>query len=1149
MGTTLTALKAGNIAIQRVLAIEGFPYLVTHGATAPVVTAWAGSGYTQAIGGLTVEGRTEQALEWRTPIRPVGIVTFHVHPGARDSATYDLLGKAVHKRDAGYESKLTSTFKPGDTTMNVVSTTGSPAAPGAVFVGNSCIAYTGKTATTFTGCTSKYVPVGTFTDDTAFKRNHRVANYEFHAPLQPTVSEFRRRWEGAWVTLTAHRRLGSVLDVKAQAQRLFAGRIVSVRYDSRTGCIAIECEHVINYLAETTVLQDQYVGRVREGIYLWAGMTLADARDWNGATEEEANALTVVTSGAAGTNQVDAGWYTLAELVDKLNAWLQGEKIATRLHGTYSFTAPAQSDAGPRTELFWRVDGTAPASANFTIFLSPRVVHFLGFADAPATNAAIEGSGQVDEEYFAYSPFEPLRLLLGAHFDDGGGASTRIVSIEASSGAFVAQSTMLPPGAADIAAEALGSWGLFQIDRFVVIGRYVSATEIDYVQPVTELNEGWATTNLHEFLNASFGRRATDPAPLEVRQIFVLEGLPATVITALVCSTGTASYNSAGHDVLGAALGQAVPYGLLSEGGATHTFADSITALPEGGDTIRVWITKPIKLRELLSGDLIIRRAHLVWRNGGLEFVTQPSPTVEHAVHTLTEANKARPTDTTDQNPSDMVESEEGIANHIVLKYSLDFSLGSYKGTRNIEDPESIDALGGRRFELQLPNIHGDTVEALIPRFMAGLPQISRPYWKLERSIDFRFFEDVAPGDIALVTDLLAYDPATGLHGITSRAGVIMKHAVDFGGAMPGSKPGTKALPAIGEVTVVFQDVDRVGPYCPAAQVDDTQNAGGFSSGYNNGTTTLRCYAHRYSHTTDAVDPLFFQTVGRKLRILELDPAGGVSDSWDRDSAGGSGNDVILSAALAAPAWNAAKRYVIVSQPYASADATQKSKASQADDADLRVQDLRAPFRWGYMANPFSKLVVHTDLPERYSSSSYGDGVALDVAHEHGVALLLNNFIDHRSALNSPFLDNTIRSAVDRAPPASSDYVLCFLRRIYVGPHKLPGGGAPPMARKIEVGPWARASSASASKLRVTLSRFAPIENPAGAAAINVLFQSPKAQAEWTGIVSTTWSELTPAELDIRVADPAGYAWLSIELTNVAQSRGCSRLRLQARDE
>lgn len=1147
MGTTLTALQSGRVAVQSVLAIEGFSNLITNGATARAVTAWAGTAYSAAIKGLFIEGTLEQVLEWRTPIRPIGTMTFYVHPGKRGSAAYDLLGTAVHKRDGGFETLLTSKFAPGDTTMNVVSTTGSPAAPGEVFLGNSCIGYTGKTATTFTGCTSKYVPVGTLGDDTVFRRNHRVSTFDFHARLQPVVSTLRQTWEGAWVTLTMHRRLGDVLDVKAQAQRLFAGRIVEIRQDSRTGMIVITAQHVVDYLAETTLLQDQFTGRAREGHYLRAGLVFSARDQYHGASAKNANVLKVVAA-SPGTNEILAGWYTLAELLDALNSWLSAEKIATRLYGTYTFAAPVESNQGPRTSLKWRIDGTDNTTpANFTIDLNPGVGHFLGFFENQNSGSEISGGDYADTNNESFSPFEPFRVLLRSALQGGLGLFD-LITLEATSGEFVSQTALLPQEAADYAQEAAGSWGLFVVDGFIVIAHQVSATEFDYVRPVLSLNEGWSTNILTDFYNVNFGRRVTDDTPLEMKQIFVLEGAPKLVINAILASTGTTNYNDDGngYDILGAALGMAIPYGLLSEAGSNHAFADSIGQLPEGGDAIRVWIKEPKKFRELFSGDLIIRRAHLVWRNGSLRVTTWPTPDADHAVHTLNESNKAAPTDTTDANPSDMVYTDEGIANIITFKYSRDFATDTYQDRRVCEDPPSIDAFGGRRFEVQMPNIHGDTVGDLIDGFMSTMPQISRPFWQLLRTIDFRFFENVAPGDVAIVTDKLARNITTGGYGITNRPAVILKHKISWGGAVP-TPPGAvpKALPPIGEVALAFQNVDRTVPYSPAAMVDETANGGGFTAGYNGGTNTLRTKPHRYSHTSDPVDAVPFQTAGRKLRILELDPTGGVSDSWDRDSNGGTVNDVVLSSGLAAPAFDANKRYVIVPQPYASADSVQKSKAFQADDADLQIQDLRAAYHYGNVINVFSKLVVHTDLPERYSSSSHGDGVALDVGHEHGLALLLNNQIDHRTAFCGPFLDNTIRAASDRSPPASTDYSLIFCRRIYVGPHKMPNG----MTRKLEVGPWARASSASASKVRVTISRFPPTENPLYGPGVNVVHSSPKSQAEWTGITSTSWTELTAAGLDIRVASAGGWVWQCVELTNVAQTRGLSRNRLKARNE
>jgi hypothetical protein len=153
MGQALTAMQAGSVRIQYVVAIEGYPYILTDGDTAAALAAWTGLGWSQALGGLFVEHEPNQQLHPWQPFGTGGKCVLHVLQDAADT-----LGIDMNRKLAGAETMLASELELNATTISVKDTSAF-AASGSVHIGTERIDYTGKTATTFTGCTrGKFAP-------------------------------------------------------------------------------------------------------------------------------------------------------------------------------------------------------------------------------------------------------------------------------------------------------------------------------------------------------------------------------------------------------------------------------------------------------------------------------------------------------------------------------------------------------------------------------------------------------------------------------------------------------------------------------------------------------------------------------------------------------------------------------------------------------------------------------------------------------------------------------------------------------------------------------------------------------------------------------------------------------------------------------
>jgi hypothetical protein len=265
MGTTYDALTTqSGVRIQYVIAIEGYPYLLTDGDPAAAVTAWAATEWDQALPGLHVAPRYEQRIEPLSDRLGVQTLSFRVTPDADDRFGID-----ANRKAPGAESYLETALDCEATTITVTSAAGF-ASSGTVQIGTETIAYTGKTATTLTGCTrGKFAPFKAESEtEQRFGQPHSLPTVgdTFGVQLKPLVTQNGVNWVGRRVGVWMHRVLGGVLDVRAEAHLVWAGRIVEIVDDAETGEAIVEAVEIKETLQSATILRDQYVARVEEGI-------------------------------------------------------------------------------------------------------------------------------------------------------------------------------------------------------------------------------------------------------------------------------------------------------------------------------------------------------------------------------------------------------------------------------------------------------------------------------------------------------------------------------------------------------------------------------------------------------------------------------------------------------------------------------------------------------------------------------------------------------------------------------------------------------------------------------------------------------------------------------------------------------------------
>ena len=1122
------------------------------GATTPLtwtgesnvtIAAASGTDWESCLGGLFVDAQHDQHINPWEPFNSGGKCAFTI----AQTTTGDTFGVDTHRKGGADETILTAELDRNETTVTVKSTSLFDSS-GTIHIGTECIGYTGTTATTFTGCTrGKYSPfAATGSEVSRFGNYHRVGFDAQSVKLQPGVSSIPKSWSGRRIGIWIHRVVADVLDTQAQAHLVYAGRIVDVRDSAGSLGTVVECEHILDEVREGAIGTNLWSAKVKPGMYLSTGMTflMNDSRD---AVIRTATNLEVIASGATGANQINAGFYTHDEIFSKLEAWWTSELAAARLWGTYRISI-SEWDGDLRTKIFATI--SAPTAAGYE-FRMPRGVACL-FGYSVTTNPSLAtGHTLVSQtvvptvEHTNPAPDPPLRMIVLRAFSSTVQFDWNRVALIDERGTFFNQHSYWP-GAAPGASTDYDGWGIFIVDgKFLAFGNKNGA-EIGALLPLAFQYTGVLGVNANELGAGSI----TDT--IEIRQIMILEGPLFEVINRLFYSSGTTGYNHATYDTLPNGMGLAIPGELLG-----IEFEASVAALPGASSSTVVVIDEPTTLAEVFGGDFVLRRAFTLWKESHVKFGTWRAPTSGDAIHTLEEANKAEPagTDSNDKHRSSTAQTSEWVRSVVKVDYNRDIlAVGkdtSFKDSITFEDAAAVDDAGGRSklLTIRARNTFGQhaatgiDINSIAPGFLSFLPMVSRPAWKIRRSIDCRHFEGLSVGDIVLFADEFARDPATGTRGISARPAIVTMHKWGIGGAQPDSD---SSAPMGGEVELFFTDVNptlQSAPYAPAADVDYTAITAGFDYGYSSSTTSLRCFTHHYSQTVDgllngspieiedAYDASHF-VAGHKIKIIERDPLDPTNPIiWERTVASQSGNDIVLTLGLSSPAWDNTRKYRVVFDDYDVIASAQQAWVFQADDADGLIQNTAQPYLYGsgtppgaYEANPVQSASEHVELAPTIVQL---EGAGRDVGYEKQLVRLVENIIDYKATC-APMLFNSVLSNTDYA----AGYQLVAATPIFLTDEMLSGA----VRRELSVAPMFRSSDGTTVYIRVSIYRNAPT-----AATLND--QSPGTVydgAVWT-TSSTTWQIPDPDILFAEIKNNLGLCWLQIECSHKCETRGLAR--------
>lgn len=1161
MGTTLDMLtgadgsRSGSVTVSA--HIEGLYVIMTDGHPGQVYTAYdssdfGSSGAVNVIGGLSVQWDMEQQVSpWKPFIEPA-MIKLSVVPGplTEDSsysglaAVSDLIGQTVFKRTGGTESHLVTAIDCDDTSI-VVQRADDFAASGILYLGSETVSYASRdTGTdTFSSVDRGRFACALTSSGANFSRPHRPTTYtspQQNVALNPIVSSEPRTWIGRWVSLWLHRNVGGTLDQPqadgSAAHLAFAGQIVGV--EDVDGATVFTVEDLRRKINETVIMRDPFRARVREGVRLIAGneFSLTTWRQVSGGsgTTGTANNLVVVTSGAVGANQVDAGTYTANEFAEILNEWLQAEKSAARLLFNVRYEAMyADTDGRIRGRLSYN-DPTSTANLVRKVSLGCTAPYYLQFLGWTSGSASIE---DFDANGATVSEGPPWRVA----FNTEANLNNTVLRLDQARGSWVSQLTLLPTALRDPSGLVDGLLRVGNLG-YLRAGR-ISDTEFRFTWFGLE---SFFPGNAASFTSVNGNRMVVtveDDLQLEVEQVLLLHSTFKDLLLKMLISTGTSGFNHATYDTLAEQLGCAIPYSYL-----TDDFVAEVAALECADLDLTALVRKPTRLAELFEADFILRRCFMVWASGRLQMQAWATPNSGYASTTLNETSKATPTGTQDKQRAHVSEADD-FKNVIKIRFNPNAE-GELQDEITLVDQSSIRDHGERAITINARNTFrqtgsvGSPLDELVGLFAGYMPITSRPWQVIRRSLDFSRFETAYPGQVVSLTDKYVRDPATGLRyshmtstgGISGFPAMVVGHRFSWGGTeagRDGAQPHVNA-PA-GEVDLMVIPVRTQATYVPCAQF----NEGAANAGYDAGTKVITCHAHKFTESSESADAAFF-SAGDEVFILQIDSESPLT--WSDVVASQSGNTITLTTGLAG--YSSANRYVIMYDAYGTVGTLQKAKCYQADDADGLIVDTTQAYGFSWFGLQQGAPGVATAeaanavQPALISSNGYGDGRPMDVWHDLNAFRTGHCLRDYGLAPQQP---TAYASGEIRNWSGSGTWQLVEIQPVFVGMQWLSA-----QSMSLSVAPRFRSTDGSTAEVRIRLCRM----RPTGTTRDDVDFLQPYQSATFT-TTSTTFSIPTATALDIthlKLSEGllGGVGYLTIEIKDKTEYTGLGRYLMGA---
>ena len=1141
-GTTLTMLQSQSGAhVVFTANIEGIPWVLTTGDPQAAHTAYASIGgvaITSAYGGLSVHWESDQKISPSQPFPEPMLLKLSVAPASGyigvsgAVGVSDIVGETVFKRTGtNAETGITLELDCDDATLSV-QRADDFAASGDLYIGPETVAYGSRDtgADTFALSTrGKYTSVYTESFGN-FARTHKpLTTNEQDIGIPPVVSTEPRTWIGRWVVVWAHRvNSGGVLDLpnfdRAAAHPAFAGQIVEVGDDN--GLTWFTIADVRRSIYGCRMNKDPFKAKAAEGVFVAAGASFGVTtrrQTAGGGSTADGNALTVVTSGAAGTNQMNEGRYTAHELAAILQTWLQAERAASRILFNVQFVI-ADDNGTSRSCVKYHDPTAAALTRSIEISCSYSApLYFLGWSSG-AVSAG--GNGQSGE---TMSDGVPLRFWMRDAFGD-----LQTLNVTNPRGTWVSQTTLLPPALRDPVNNVID--GVLKVgDVGYVRARRISDTQFQ----VTEVGMGafFPGTSSDAFDNLRY--TIDEPGiSLEVSQVLVIEAEFKDFFPSVLLSTGTSGFNST-YDTLSEHMSCGIPYQLLGD-----DFISEVNRLACANLACSAIIDGPISFFDLFKADFQLRRCALVWGNGRLNIKTWSTPTSSYATVTLDETTKATASGAQDVNRASVSESAD-FANVVTIRYDIDAE-GKYHGELILRDAVSIRLYGERSLEIKARNTFrqtgaiGSPLDELLSIYAGFFGYASRPWQIVTRSIDWSMFEQTLPGTVCLITDKYLRDPSTGkrysnvtqIGGVSGYPGLIVGQEVDWGGVAAGMNGGRPAVNEPGgQVQVMISPQRTIAAYVPCAQFNGTD--------YDAGTKVITTQAHEHSEASDVADASRF-AVGDEVLVVEIDPSVAASAlSWSDVVANVSGNNITLTTGLAGI--NTALTYRVIFDAYGTVGTTQKTKAYQADDTDGLIVDTAQAYAFAFFGvSQSSTATAQTgqEVPARHSTLAFGDGRAFDVGYERDTARLLNSYVNFKSAFQSPSANSEVRNY-----GGAGTRQLVELFPVFMGIGGLSAG----RSRLISLAPRMRSTDGNNASVRVTYSS----RRPSGSTRDDVTRNWPYTSVTFTTATTANFVIPSVSTIDFSrgaMADgPMGSVnWIYVEITSNAEYTGLGRLRLGA---
>lgn len=847
-----------------------------------------------------------------------------------------LLGYLFGEASAANKTRLTTAVDCDDATLAVESTTGF-AASGSVWVGLEEVTYSGKTASSFTGCNRGQRSAGYAAGGGTYEfgRPHRVTdNASQGGNYSPVVSDRPATWYNRGVSLyLIHRDDQGVWTGPENAALLYYGRIKAWS-ESGDGRITLDTVSFTEAL-QTTLLADQYRADVKSGVYVTSDQ-LSFRVEATRATTATPPVVNYYRSGWLTLDLAAPGFFTHDEIAASINNALNDVFIVgASFPGTATCTLVRPgSDSASGLYEFVYVD-TAGAAADrwiVEVFLNPDVAKVLGFEAATsfrndvgtwATTLTLRRTD--DETWTAQATSPPLRIQVRVDGYTYRGIKIYVENADTQK-PFLVQPT-IPSRWNDRgkAAASAGTEGFLRI-RDVIFPVQDNGDDTFTITGWAFYDYGGAGTELATRDDVVNALRVTDDGtaePVEVVQVWIEEGRIGDLFAKLILSTGTSGYNTA-RDVYPRGMSAGVPWSLVDE--------DSVVGMGDAPYTLLV--EKPTPLAVLLESALNLTGRHLVWSGGKLTVVSPGEETsLVSDLVALTEDNKAAVVHNVGAQVVEATQtgrSLDGVINRATLRYQRvgekwlrEITVNNVASQGDHEQKKAIVVDGYGVYEGP-GGISGAHVNAWQSHVAAtSLALFSRPLAYVDRTYDMSLATRCVPGARFVLTDERVVNPSTGTRGVSGIQGWVISSSFDW-------------RTGVGRMRGVFSAHHGAKAVCapaPSARVDDTASTGGYTRGYDSATKRLKLKQHEYSRTTENKDLTYF-SVGDKVRVVELDAT--APNAWADTIAGvdAANNYVTLTTGLGT--WGATGAvsgyYVLKFDDVATVNASQYAyHAFQAD--------------------------------------------------------------------------------------------------------------------------------------------------------------------------------------------------------------------------